>query len=137
MNTLNKTITQTFFGSENGYDNLVAHWSAMTQGKITRRRLSAAHYLLYAVLRGRNWHNGFTNPTNTNKVHNGYRPHSIRALQEVRNKCYNKWLLEPFAGLVTEEALDRVRELLPIVSLEENPLGVEPYVEVTQMEMVV
>jgi hypothetical protein len=129
VNTLSRKVTATFFTNADGYSALVAHWSALMQDTDARKRVTAAHHLLYQALRGKNWQQGFTDVTNTVKLANGMTPgHPARAvLPLLRSPFHEPFLLAPFAGLVTPEALARVRLLLPAYRYDINPLEEAPY----------
>src|SRR5689334_5822244 len=71
MEKLNKQITETFFKAPEGYNALKAHWSGLMQDKERRTALTAAHHLLYLILRGKNWQRGFAPVTNPVKLENG------------------------------------------------------------------
>lgn len=129
MNTLSRKVTATFFTNADGYSALVTHWSALMQDTDARKRVTAAHHLLYQALRGKNWQKGFTDVTNPVKLANGMTPgHPARAVLPLIHSPYHEaFLLAPFAGLVTPEALARVRALLPVYQYSVNPFEEAPY----------
>ena len=125
MKTLPKAITRTFFKDElQGWDQLRAAWKqhlatppiTPVGGEAQRRdHYAAARQLLYAALRGKDWRKGFTAPTNETKLRNGYRWELENALAQVRANWTGtqQAVLEPFKDILVEDALPRIKSLLP------------------------
>ena len=117
--TLTKEVTRTFFGNDEGYHALERHWSALVNSP-ARKTLGPEHYLLYQVLRGKDWRKGFTTITNESKLNNGAfydwgLCHALRRLHATRAR---EELLAPFAGLIDSgfikaDALQKVKAFLP------------------------
>ena len=114
MNTLSKSITSQILKDPNTYTAIRRQWSQLMNSD-RRRGLSSAHHLLYLALCGKDWRKGFTMPTNKKKLNNGayYGWGLHRALAKLHSKLAEGWLLKPFAGLVTLEMLERVRQYVP------------------------
>lgn len=131
MNTLNKNITATFFKTENGYNDLIAHWSALMNDKEACKKIKAEHHLLYLILRGKDWRKGFTPATNSTKLVNGYKPdHAIKqAMSYIYSNWYKDKLFAPFAELTTPEAQKLIQDLLPefIDRGDTHPLNGDAY----------
>jgi hypothetical protein len=125
MNTLNRTITSTFFKSEEDYNKLMAHWSQLMQNNEARKCLRAEHHILYLVLRGKDWRKGFTLATNPIKLANGMAPDlGVKNALYAFHCGYITDLLAPFGDLVDKEMLEKARALVPKGS---NPLEKDAY----------
>lgn len=128
MNTLNKTMAARFFRSPEDYDRLLTLWKQGMQDAEMRSRLTAAHHLLYLILRGRNWHKAFAPITNTRKLENGgiYNWGARKAVQALH---YGdpELLLTPFRGVLHPDALVMARELVPEDHWNHSPCRKEPY----------
>jgi hypothetical protein len=111
MNTLSRQMTARFFTSPSDFDAFRRHWSQLVNSE-RKHQLKAVHHLAYFVLCGRDWRKAFTFPTNPNKLNNGYTPELIHALQQFRSGYQEDWVLTPFDGLVSSEALAEARTLL-------------------------
>jgi len=59
MNTLSWAITARFFPNPESYNALRKHWSDLINSE-RRYELTAAHYLLYISLMGKDWRKAFT-----------------------------------------------------------------------------
>src|SRR5262249_44091407 len=94
-----------------------------------RKGLTAAHHLLYAALRGKDWRRGFCPVTNPKKLANGAR--FDRSVREAIFDLHSEWvedrLLAPFGGWATAAMLRRVREWIPKPAWKEDPLAREAY----------
>jgi hypothetical protein len=99
------------------YTALRAHWSALMQSD-RKHELTASHHLLYLVLLGKDWRKAFTPPTNRCKLENGAFEGWVlfRALGLIHSAVTPPQLLAPFDGIVTPQTLQRIRELLPLLS---------------------
>lgn len=127
MNTLSRAETSRLHGSGPGYEALVAHWRRLVTDKEARKALTAAHFLLYAVLRGKDWRKGFTRATRASKLANGHDP------QHAANEALRRvhlWgdLLAAFGDSVTRPTLERVRAILPRQTV--TPLDAPAYLDV-------
>lgn len=117
MNTLPPSLTTQIFGNSETYSALRSRWSSLMQSN-QKHDLSAAHHLLYLALLGKDWRRAFTPPSNPRKLRNGafYAWGLFRALGKIHNSMTTPDLLSPFDGIVTPNALQRIRELLPKAS---------------------
>jgi hypothetical protein len=81
-----------------------------------KHELVAMHHFLYLILSGKDWRKGFTCPTNQRKLDNGIFQGWIlfRAIAALHRPSLEAELLAPFDGLVTLQALERIRQLVPI-----------------------
>ena len=134
MNTLGKKVTSTFFkDATTGYAQLQARWSALVQDKDAREGLTAAHYLLYAILRGKDWRKGFTEDTNVGRLANGSMPFDAlgKAMATVKSTYdyTQQRLLVPFGDLLADDVLVKVRALLPETSYSSKPAKAYTLVE--------
>lgn len=118
-NTLAKEATRAFFNSDEGYDALKRHWSALVNSP-ARKTLGPEHHLLYQSLRGKDWRRGFAPIGNEGKLQNGafYDWGLCHALRRLHADSAQEDLLAPFAALVENgvldaEALQKVRTVLP------------------------
>lgn len=113
MNTLSKNITSEFFSSAEDFYKLQKHWGNLVNSE-RKNELKAAHYLLYAVLRGKDWRKAFTPLSNQRKLANGafYNWGLLRALYQLHHEPA-AILLEPLAEVVTPAMLDSVRQKVP------------------------
>ena len=129
MKTLSKTMTARFFRSPEDYERLMALWSCAMQDKDARRQLTAAHHLLYLILRGRDWHGAFTPVTNARKLENGgfFQWKARFAVTTLHRAGMEAKLLAPFRDVLAPDALRLIRELVPALSWDGNPLEGEPY----------
>jgi hypothetical protein len=129
MKTLNKQITSAFFKEPDGYQRLTALWSALMQDRALRKELGCAHHLLYAILRGKNWQKGLTPISNVVKLTNGaaYGWVGRRAIRILHGNLFRQAFLAPFADVLADDALDRIRLLVPDVRWDEDPMAREPY----------
>ena len=68
MNTLGKTITQSFYTTESGFHDIETAWKAAIA---TGFKPTTHDLLSYAILRGKDWTKGFSAITNSTKLANG------------------------------------------------------------------
>ncbi len=115
MNTLPRAITAQFFSEAESYKTLKAGWKALHNSE-QRHDLTAAHYLVYLTLRGKDWRKAFTPITSERKLENGAFGGwgLFKALRTLHTQSCEEALLAPFAELVTPVMLQQVRELLPV-----------------------
>lgn len=117
MNKLSKSITCKFFSDSASYEALCNRWAEVFNSD-EKHQLRASHFLLYAVLRGKDWRKAFSTPSNPNKLNNLNDFALGQALYEVSSTYYEPSLLAPFGGLVTKEMMAEVRKLLrPVFAL--------------------
>ena len=112
MKTLSKEITKDFYKNEDGYQELKTAWSAATQNKDIE--LTATDYLLYAILRGKDWTKALPIKTNSVKVENGgvydgKRYVALLNLSAGLLRSENDLLFYPF---LTDNALDLIKKLI-------------------------
>ena len=71
----------------------------------------SSHFLLYAILRNKDWKKGWTPPTKAGKIdeHAYKRSH---AFYKIKSGYNEKYLLAPFDGTITTEMLMVLRENL-------------------------
>jgi hypothetical protein len=114
MNTLPKTITRSFFQSDEGYQALERHWSALVSSE-ARSTLGPEHHLLYQALRGKDWRKAFAPITNRTRLANGafYDWGLQHALRRIHSEWAQAKLLLPFGELIDGETLHKVRAVLP------------------------
>jgi hypothetical protein len=111
MNTLNKTITSSFFCHENGYDLLISVWSKAVNDPEVKKTLTSSHHLAYAVLRGKDFRKAFTPITDANKLANGSWEHQGYSIAWER-LAYA--LNHPvFGSLTNKDTLKLMRAVLP------------------------
>jgi hypothetical protein len=115
MNTLPRTITAQILSDPNLYQSIRQQWSKLVRSP-RKRELTAAHYLLYAALLGKDWRKGFTCITNQRKLDNGaFAAWALfRATEALHLPSSEEALLAPFGDLVTSSMLQTLRELVPV-----------------------
>ena len=136
MNTLNKTITSSFFTSPEGYTELQHRWSKIVNSE-KKYKLTPAHYLVYAVLRGKDWRKGFTAPKHQDPSWQGASPmavyhalHAARYLQfSIKDQLcdFGDFWSSHFGDILNTQSLSMLRELLPSGYLA-NALEAEAYI---------
>ena len=129
MNTLGKEITGTFFkDGQEGYQKLVAHWSAMMNDKEARKEVTAEAHMLYLALTGKDWRKGFVEATNANKVANGHNLYGGKVNQivgRVKSNWHNAHFFKIFGDTINEEGLKKVRAY---INNSQKPLENDAYV---------
>ena len=127
MNTLPRAVTAQIFATPDSYNALQHHWSSLIRSE-RKHDLSAAHHLLYQVLRGKDWRKAFTCPSNPRKLANGALEGWVlfRSLNMLHSRFSEEALLAPFDGLVTPAMLQMVRSLLPVIRTS-DPLHPEQF----------
>lgn len=117
MNSVSQTDHTPRFRDPAHTAALRRHWSALVRSPRSHD-LTAAHHLLYAGLRGRDWRRAFTPISNPRKLANGgfFTWGLFRALGMLRSPSAAEQLLAPFDGLVTPDMLAQVRAGLPSLS---------------------
>lgn len=127
MNTLSKHIMRHFFCDEEDYQRLQARMSALIHedrrraavvrkarkhdsgidlATVDRPTLTAAHHLLYLILRGKDWRKAFAPVTRPSMLANGagrWRAATI-AIKQLHSEWHEAALLAPFAELLANHA---------------------------------
>ena len=119
MNTLSKNITKTFFKSDEGYNQMIARWKELHKEN-PKSKIEPKYFMLYAILRGKDWRKGFTPCTNQIKLDNGYKPNlrAEEALSAIRSTKYD-YIADQFIensgfnDIIDCDTLEKIRELLP------------------------
>ncbi len=98
-----------WFTSREHYLDFVSAFKKSANDKTMH--LSSVHFLLYAILRNKDWRKGWTKPLHPGKkvehqAKLGY------AFQIIKNKWMEDYLLKPFDGTITTEMLIALRENL-------------------------
>jgi hypothetical protein len=116
MNTLSRSITARFFPNLDSYNALQKHWSSIINSE-RKHELRAAHHLLYLALTGKDWRKAFTPFTNERKLNNGsfWNWGLFRALLTIHSQFREQELLAPFDGLITQEMIHDLKNILPCV----------------------
>jgi len=73
--------------------------------------LNATHFLIYAILRNKDWREGWTVPKKPNKLEH-YKGKMSTAFGIIKLPHMEQWLLSPFEGTITTEMLMTLRENL-------------------------
>lgn len=112
MNTLNKTITSSFFASPEGYAALKARWSQIVNSN-QKHDLTAAHHLIYAILRGKNWQKGFTSPRQDPNWSYATPVVAFHALAQARyaSSPAHVWFKENFGDILSPEYVSVIKSL--------------------------
>lgn len=135
MNTLSKTVTQSILG-EGGYEKFDAQWKSVASNSVKRLELRPVHYLIAALVRGKDYRKGFKPITNARKLAHGGSwgfKHAVEELARVgTNTPYSKVIVERymrvFGDSLTVDQLKAFQALTP-TSLSINELPAEAYVE--------
>lgn len=96
------------FTSKEHYLEFTAAFKAWAKAK---KPLDTQHFLLYAILRSRDWTKGFTLPENPGKLIE-HRYKKSAAFNSIKSPYSQDYLLAPFDGTITTEMLARVRDEL-------------------------
>lgn len=124
MYTLNKDITRTFFQTTEGYEALEARWSQLLEQdkQLANKQLSSTHHLLYAALRGKNWHKSYTPITNAVKIANGQDANGALKNDLFCLKsslaAYRTYVASLFGDLVSREGFET---LLTVMGNQDQP----------------
>jgi len=111
MNTLGTAITSQFYvNPETGYADITAAWK---QALADKTPMNAGSYMLYAILRGKDWRKGISPITNHNKIANGGYYNSA-----MYNIGYPTRIPEYFAEHVKPEALAIIKQMIPSFGLD-------------------
>ena len=100
-----------WFTSKEHYLEFRAAFKAYASDENTKYGLWPSHFVLYAILRNRDWKKGWTFPTKTGKqVEHRYKLSS--AFNAIKSPYNEEYLLKPFDGTITTEMLMALRENL-------------------------
>jgi hypothetical protein len=113
MNTLSRAITARIFADPAQYNRLRQHWSSLIRSP-RKRSLTGGHHLLYLALIGKDWRRAFTPMTSRRKLANGnfYGWKFFNAIAMLHVSACKDDLLAPFDGLVTEDMLYKIRQMV-------------------------
>lgn len=131
MNTLSKKITPLFFKEDirhDCYSEAKKHWLKLQYS----HKLTLAHYIVYAVLRGKDWRKCFTPVTNEIKIINGTSPNA--SLRQAKfDLKYKLSVFNDFEPLVSaEECAKLVRTFLSDDS--DNAYNIEALLEIVEKQ---
>lgn len=113
MNTLPRAITAQVLADPTVYRSLRAHWGTLMRWPY-RHGLAAAHHLLYLALIGKDWRRSFTPISRETKLKNGnFAGWGLFRALSTLHASSEEWLLAPFDGLITPEALRQIRQMIP------------------------
>jgi len=118
INTLGRDITSTFFASPTGYDDLEKMWSERMAAKTPT---DSSLFLLYAILRGKDYRKAFSPVTNPIKLANGQGPHDSLARSMHYIICHRHFgahLKTAFGHLLSPDALEKIGEMVLVKDFE-------------------
>ncbi len=118
--SINAVILGDWFTSKEHYLEFKA---AFKKWATERKYLNSSHFILYALLRNRQWLEGWTapNPKSLGKVDQHYWK-KIYAFTNIKSGYNETELLAPFDGTITTAMLKTIRE--NIEYLRKGPFGV-------------
>ena len=100
-----------WFTSKEHYLEFRAAFKAYANDENHKHELMPVHFIMYAILRNRDWRDGWTFPTKTGKqVEHRYKLSS--AFNAIKSPYNEEYLLKPFDGTITTEMLMALRENL-------------------------
>ena len=100
-----------WFTSKEHYLEFRAAFKAYANDENKKYGLSPCHFVLYAILRNRDWKKGWTYPSKAGKqVEHQYKLSS--AFSGIKSPYNEENLLKPFDGTITTEMLIAIRENL-------------------------
>lgn len=100
-----------WFTSKEHYLEFRAAFKAYASDKNKRYGLTSAHFLVYSILRNRDWTKSWTYPTHPGKQVE-HVAKKATAFTTIRNPWWEEHLLKPFDGTITTEMLMVLRENL-------------------------
>lgn len=103
--------TGDMFTSKEHYLEFKAAFKAWASEK---KWLATHHFLLYAILRGRDWTKGFA-PDRFPKDHGSHKYKMRQAFYNIKSSFHQESLLEPFGGTITTGMLKRIRNELDTI----------------------
>jgi len=118
MNFLETTETPAVIESTNEWftskDHYLEFRAAFKNWAKRGGQLDSCHFLLYSILRNRDWNKGWTTPTNPGKLteHHYKIANAFYAIKSPHNERY---LLAPFDGTITTEMLIEIRSQLDAI----------------------
>ena len=107
-----------WFTSKEHYLEFIAAWKNWAN---RGGHLNSTHFILYALLRNRQWTDGWTTPTKPGKIDQQHWK-VIYAFQGIKSTHNERELLAPFDGTITTEMLMAIRENLEY--FQKGPFGV-------------
>lgn len=107
-----------WFTSKEHYLEFIAAWKNWVN---RGGHINSSHIILYALLRNKDWTNGWTEPTIRGKIDQQHWK-KIHAFHSIRTVHCERALLAPFDGTVTTEMLITIRENLEYI--RKGPFGV-------------
>lgn len=125
--TLNKQFAAQFYEEGKTYEDLTKRWKLIISNK---KPLLVEDYILYAILRGKNWRKTATPPTNPIKLENGALTgwcvrFAISRISAGSTNQYTNLLLEPYKDIIKKETLDIIKQILPSFYFK---LSDDPYI---------
>lgn len=132
MQTLGKKLTPGFFiDQDNGWTETQTRWKQLCKEKAP---LTSTDFLLYAILRGKDFRKGFGPTSSPTKLKNGFTEDSgLRtALSKLKENSVSLERTEKgasiFAGIVNPSKLrEFVLKHLPKIAVGQSLLTLEPY----------
>ena len=116
-NTLSREITSTLVKDEASFKKLKSIWNdAVQQHKESRLGYDLPTLgIIYSLLRGKDWRQGFSEITNENKLQNGRTPFDTRdeAIRKLQSPSMLARYIQPFSKVLTADAKEKIAELLP------------------------
>jgi len=105
---IEETQTGDMFTSKEHYLEFTAAFKAWAKA---RKPLDSQHFLLYAILRNRDWTKGWTTPENSGKL-TEHQYKLARAFYSIKSPHTKDYLLAPFGETISQEMLERIRSEL-------------------------
>lgn len=106
-------MRQSVFETKEQYEQFISEWKTWIKSE-QKHNTECYHFMLYAMLRGRDWRKCITPPSNPNKLVGVEKWRTLRTnLNIIHNEWYNAELLAPFASAVTPEMLKTLRMTIP------------------------
>lgn len=129
MKTLNKTITSHFFNDQESYNKLHQRWSQIVNSE-EGKTLTSSHFLIYAILRGKDWRKLYTIPKNKDLNVIKYDLINALFLHDLINHRYSNfgsWWKDHFGDILNLEGLKLLSTLVN-TKLEIDNLPANAYV---------
>lgn len=113
LRTLNNKATRPFFTDDDGFKELERKWSIAFNTPETRAKLTATDFLLYEILRGKDWTKSFTEPSEAKAEHmkeHGMKNGRVRAMNNLRSRtmCDRFVKLINISDIITPSAMSIV-----------------------------
>ena len=111
MNTLHQTTWQSNFGSKQHYIDFKKKWSEIVNSD-KKHTLTSSDFVLYALLRGRDWRKGFTLPVEHKGNYESRNPFNVfgsirKAFRNLEQDTVRNKIIELFDGLLTMDMIDK------------------------------